>query len=120
MSTRALERLEDIFEQAQYIDEYIEGFNKETFLKDSRTLRAVLYSLVVFGEAANHVPNYVQKRFKRVEWAKIVAFRNLLVHEYNHVDMSIVWVTVQEILPPTLAELKAAYTILKQEDEQST
>ena len=43
----------------------------------------------------------------------MVAMRNLMIHEYDDVDMKIVWDTVQNNLPPiivilekTLAELR--------------
>jgi hypothetical protein len=33
-------------------------------------------------------------------WAQIVAFRNLVVHEYGRVWLNLVWAIVQNNLPP--------------------
>ena len=41
-----------------------------------------------------------------IPWGEIVGMRNRLVHAYFDVDIGLVWRTVQEDLPPLIAQLE--------------
>ena len=41
-----------------------------------------------------------------IPWGEIVGMRNRLVHAYFEVDIGLVWQTVQEDLPPLIAQLE--------------
>jgi uncharacterized protein with HEPN domain len=43
------------------------------------------------GEAAGRVSSRLQAQSPNVPWAKIVGFRNILVHAYFGIDWRIVW-----------------------------
>jgi uncharacterized protein with HEPN domain len=47
---------------------------------------AVLQKLAIIGEAASRVSKDLRSRYDEVPWARIVAFRNILVHAYFGVD----------------------------------
>jgi uncharacterized protein with HEPN domain len=59
----------------------------------------VLYHLQVIGEAANAVSLEFRQEHKEIPWKKIVAMRNLLVHQYFGIDLQEVWDTVRNDLP---------------------
>jgi uncharacterized protein with HEPN domain len=40
-------------------------------------------------------------------WASLIGMRNILIHEYNGIDMEIVWETVKRDLPALVAALEA-------------
>ena len=60
---------------------------------------AVLQKLLVIGEAAARLPADFRERHAEVEWADIVGFRNIVVHEYFSVSGPIVWVTATQDVP---------------------
>ena len=41
-----------------------------------------------------------------IPWGEVVGMRNRLVHAYFEVDIGLVWRTVQEDLPPLIAQLE--------------
>lgn len=45
-------------------------------------------------------------RYSEVPWAQIVAFRNVVVHEYFRVSLNLVWAIVQNNLPPLKATVE--------------
>jgi len=47
---------------------------------------AVLYCLVVIGEAVNALPSQVKGSEPAVPWQRIVGMRNVLTHEYFRVE----------------------------------
>jgi uncharacterized protein with HEPN domain len=81
----------DITEAADFVAQFIEGIDFQTF-QDSELLRsAVVQKLLVVGEAAARVSGVLQAQNPNVPWAKIVGFRNILVHAYFGIDWNIVW-----------------------------
>ena len=48
----------------------------------------------------------MRQRQPDIPWGEIVGMRNRLVHAYFNVDIGLVWRTVQEDLPPLIAQLE--------------
>jgi uncharacterized protein with HEPN domain len=69
------------------------------FQADTRTVRAVLYSLAVIGEAAGSLLPEVEAVYPEIPWIDIRGMRNVVIHEYFQVDLQIVWETIQTDLP---------------------
>jgi uncharacterized protein with HEPN domain len=55
-----------------------------------RPSNAVLRALEIIGEAANRIPKEVRLLYEEVEWGKIIRSRNLIIHEYEIIDYSVV------------------------------
>ncbi|HYX25015.1 MAG TPA: DUF86 domain-containing protein [Thermoanaerobaculia bacterium] len=67
---------------------------------------AVERAIQIIGEAANRVSPPFQQAHPEIPWRKIVAQRNVLVHEYGDVDPALIWDLVQEYLPLLVAQLE--------------
>jgi len=91
--------LQDMVEAADNIAFHIEGRQREQFEGDRTVRAAVLHELTVIGEAVARLTEEFRSRHPEVPWAKIVAFRNLVVHEYFGLDWSIVWNTATTLVP---------------------
>ena len=100
MSHRAWKfRLEDIDEALDRIFEYTLGLDYNHWLKDQKTIDAVVRNLEIIGEAAANTPDNIQEQFFDVPWYKMKGMRNILIHEYFGLDNEVLWKTVQEDLP---------------------
>jgi uncharacterized protein with HEPN domain len=99
--------LTDILSAISLIDSFLSGVTRSDFLADARTQSAVLYQLIVIGEAASRLPSTLRDEYPEVEWGPIVGFRNRVVHGYFAIDWSIVWnaatVNVRTIAPQITA-----------------
>lgn len=93
-------RLEDITEALDRIFEYVQEMDYENWLKDRKTIDAVVRNLEIIGEAAANMPENIQEQFADIPWGKMKGMRNILVHEYFGLDNQVLWKTVQEDLPP--------------------
>lgn len=92
-------RLQDILEAIDTIRGYlVEG----EF--DPRTSDAVLYNLVVIGEAAGLVSEETRAATPEIAWRKVVGLRNLIAHEYYRVDIEV----IESIVTEQLAALEQA------------
>lgn len=83
--------LEDILASAARIREYTAGLTEQQFLKDNRTVDAVVRNLEIIGEAAKGLPEAIRARAPEVEWRKVAGLRDVLIHAYSAVDPHIVW-----------------------------
>lgn len=91
--------LTDIVEAADAIQRFVEGIQREDFFDDELRQSAVLQKLIVIGEAAARLSPEFRERRPEIEWADIVGFRNIAVHEYFSVNWSIVWVAATQDAP---------------------
>lgn len=93
-----LQQLDDIQGAIGKIRTYVAAMDFETFEADGKTQDAVIRNLAIIGEAARVLPEEVRARAQDIEWRKIVALRNLLIHEYFGVSTRIVWDVVEHKL----------------------
>jgi len=87
--------LRHILEAIESIEEYLKGFNYEAFLKDKKTIDAVVRELEIIGEASNNLSQKFKDEYPAIPFRDIIDMRNVLIHEYFGVNAKIVWDTVQ-------------------------
>jgi uncharacterized protein with HEPN domain len=92
--------LEDIVAAADAIVAFVSGRDASAFAADDIVRSAVLFKLIVIGEAASKVSPELRARLVDVPWQDVVGFRNVAVHAYFGVDWDIVWTTATEDIPP--------------------
>lgn len=72
---------------------------KDAFFS-SRTLQdAVLRNLQTLAESAQRLSEHIKTRYPQVEWRRIGAFRNVLVHDYLGIDIERIWEIIQRDVP---------------------
>ena len=69
---------------------------------------ALVHAITVVGEAAAKISTQTREALPDIAWGSIVGMRNRLVHAYFDVDSDVLWVSVNEGLPPLVAQLRAA------------
>ena len=106
MTEKAKKYLADIL----YAIELVEDFSAETtdffeYQKDFKTKSAVERQLSIIGEAVNQFRK-VEERIKLSHTRQIVDFRNRLIHSYDNLDDSIVWVILKKHIPVLKREVE--------------
>ena len=99
-------RIEDILEAIDDIAHFTRGMSFDAFSADKKTVKAVLYSIAVIGEAARQVPAEVQKQNPEIPWREMADIRNVIVHEYFGIDLDILWAAITVELPPLVSSLR--------------
>ena len=99
--------LEDILTASERIASYVEGYTRERFGGDPKTVDAVVRNLEIIGEAVKQVPTAERERAPDVEWTKIAGLRDVLIHAYFGVDLDIVWDVVTTKVPGLTRQVKA-------------
>ena len=78
--------LHDILESVSDIGNFVDDLSYEEFMKDRKTVNAVVRSIEVIGEAAKNIPEAIKAQHKGVPWKKMAAMRDKLIHGYFGVD----------------------------------
>jgi uncharacterized protein with HEPN domain len=89
-------RIRDILSAISEIQSFTEGLTFEEFQNDRKTIGAVLYTLAIIGEAARTIPPDLESAHPEIPWNDMRDMRNIIIHEYFQVNLSIVWQTIQE------------------------
>lgn len=98
------ERLHDILEAISQIERYASQ-GKQAFETDELIQVWIVHHLQIVGEAAASLSNGFAEAYAEIPWPVIVAFRNILVHEYFRVDLETVWRVVEQDLPNLKAQV---------------
>lgn len=94
-------RLKDMLAAVEAIESYAVA-DYQQFISEGKTQDAVMYNLIIMGEAANQISQQFQDAHGSIPWSSIVGTRNVIVHGYDQVKLQIVW----EIIHRDLGKLK--------------
>lgn len=100
-------RVKHIIENIEHIQEFVHGMSYEEFEADLRTQLAVNSCFGIIGEAVKYIPEDVQRHWTDIPWREMRRMRNYLVHEYDSIELDVVWNTIQHELPVILPMLKS-------------
>lgn len=91
--------LDDILESAAAIRRTLQGMTEDDWIEDDVRREAVMYRLIIIGEAAGRLSKELRDRHSDIAWPDIIGFRNFAVHEYFAVDWDLVWRTARRSVP---------------------
>lgn len=98
--------LEDILHAASAIQRFVHGVNKEEFIANEEKYEAVNRKFEIIGEAARHLSPEARSQFPDIPWQLATAMRNILIHDYDEVNLNVVWATAQKDIPTLIQKLE--------------
>ena len=72
----------------------IEAFQASHTLQD-----AILRNLQVLAESSGRISSELKAAWPQIDWRRIGAFRNVLVHDYLGLDLDRIWEVIQRDIP---------------------
>jgi len=105
--------IDDIRDSIEAIKRYTAGLTKEDFFSSAEKQDAVYRRLEVIGEAANRLPDEFRNQYSLIPWYKIVGMRNVLIHEYDSIDLDRVWGNNSKGYPETRGVFKIDPILIK-------
>lgn len=97
--------LQDLITACKDILAFTEGMDERTFYSDIKTQSAVQHQFTVLREAAKRLSSEFRAAHPEIQWRDMAGMRDRLVHAYESVDLSIVWLAIQDRIPALLAAL---------------
>jgi uncharacterized protein with HEPN domain len=97
------QRIADIIEAIDAIEEYTGELTYEQFFASRLVQDGVIRRLEIIGEATKHIPKRVRDTHPEIPWRQIAGMRDVLAHDYFGVILENAWNVVQRDLPPLKA-----------------
>jgi uncharacterized protein with HEPN domain len=82
--------LQEMLDEITTIDSYAIASHDE-FVQDKKTQDAVMYNLLMLGEAAHKVPREFQEMHPEIPWPSFIGTKNVILHGDVPVKLQIVW-----------------------------
>lgn len=86
---------------------YCGEYTYERFIADSVMVEACVFNLSQLGELCRLVDDAFAQEHPEVPWREMYGLRNRIVHDYEGVNLQLVWQIIKEDLPDLQHELES-------------
>ncbi|VEN73811.1 DUF86 domain-containing protein [Candidatus Desulfarcum epimagneticum] len=87
-----------IKESIEKIQQYtVDG--ESLFLNDPKTQDAVIRNFEIIGEAVKRLSEETRRIVSEIPWRQFAGLRDVLIHQYDGIHLSEVWLMVENDLP---------------------
>jgi uncharacterized protein with HEPN domain len=95
----------DIASSAQKVLQYKGNTDKGAFLADDKTQSAIVFQLLIIGEAVKRISSELRSQHSEIPWSLIARMRDNLIHRYDDIDLDEVWKTSNDLIINPLYQL---------------
>lgn len=88
------------------IEQYVTGLEAKDFLDDKKTITACAFTVSQIGEIVKEITTDTMNKYNFIPWNSIRGMRNRIVHDYENIDLSVLWGTIRKSLPELKDKLK--------------
>jgi len=93
----------DIVNAAKRILSFAQDVDKSILSNNEEKQSAVLYQVIVIGEAVKRLSPEFRDQYAQIPWKDIAGMRDILAHQYDKVDLKTIWDVVDHDIPELLA-----------------
>jgi uncharacterized protein with HEPN domain len=92
----------DIAKAAQRVLQFSEGLSKDALAINEEKQSAILYQVIVVGEAVKRLSVEFRNQYPEVPWKDIAGMRDILTHQYDRINLNTLWDVIQIDIPELL------------------
>jgi uncharacterized protein with HEPN domain len=107
MLDRDRQSLQDMLCAARKVISYSQGATRESLPAMPMRLDAVLYEIVVIGEAARRLSQAHRDSHCQTPWRDIIGMRSVVTHGYDQIDNDELWQVIERDLPELIRKIEA-------------
>ncbi|HNR44157.1 MAG TPA: DUF86 domain-containing protein [Methanofastidiosum sp.] len=86
--------LRHILDAIKNIEKYTRNTNYSEFQKNSMINSAVIFQIIIIGEAVKNISEELKEDYPDIPWKNIAGTRDRLIHGYFEIQLSEVWKVV--------------------------
>ncbi|WP_404784881.1 DUF86 domain-containing protein [Altericista sp. CCNU0014] len=95
----------DIQRASQKVIQFQQGISKTDFMEDDKTQSAIVFQLMIVGEAVKRLSQEFRTLHPEIPWQLIAGMRDKLIHHYDDIDWAEVWKTATTDIPVLLSQI---------------
>ncbi|MEL6555931.1 MAG: DUF86 domain-containing protein [Cyanobacteria bacterium J06621_11] len=96
----------DIDTAAKRILQFSDGLTKSGLQEDEEKQSAIIYQLIIVGEATKRLSPEFRATHASVPWKEIAGMRDVLAHQYDDVNISTLWDVIRYEIPNLIKLVK--------------
>lgn len=96
----------DIWQAAQKIVMFSQGLDRKSLGENQEKQSAILYQVIVIGEAVKRLSPEFRRQHPEVPWKDIAGMRDIVAHQYDRVVLDDLWSMVVSDVPELLAMIE--------------
>lgn len=104
--------VEKILKYSSKVIDYAKDTEYNDFINNSILVEACVFNLSQIGELANKIDKKFEETNPSIPWRVMYGLRNKIVHDYEGVNLVLIWDIVKEDLPELNTQLKELYKML--------
>lgn len=85
---------------------YSQGIDQDSLKQDDEKQAAILYRLIIIGEATKRLSNEFRDQYPMIPWRQMAGLRDVVIHDYDELDFDILWNVVHLNLPDILPKIQ--------------
>jgi uncharacterized protein with HEPN domain len=89
----------DIHNAAQRILLFAAGLTKSELAANEEKQSAILYQVIVIGEATKRLSTDFRTIYPDIPWRDIAGMRDILAHQYDRINLDTLWDVIQSDIP---------------------
>ncbi len=101
--------VEKIIKYISKVMNYSKDVNYEDFINNSILVEACVFNLSQIGELANKIDKEFEENNPSIPWRVMYGLRNKIVHDYEGVNLILIWDIIKEDLQGLNDQLKKLY-----------
>lgn len=93
----------------KYIEElydFINGYTYDSFKQDKKTINACVFNLSQIGELVTKISDETIAENPKIEWRGLKSLRNRIVHDYDGINLNMIWGFLKEELNELEIQIK--------------
>jgi len=98
-SRRDAAALLDILKAAQSVLDFAQGLGQTELQQDILRQSAILYQVMIIGEATKRLSPEFRQQHSDVPWSQIAGMRDIVAHQYDRVEFDVVWQAIEQEIP---------------------
>ena len=89
------EILQKIVKHIDKIQQYCQGKDYQSFCEDTQLVEACVFNLSQMGELINRLDDAFIEQYAEIPWHQIRGLRNRIIHDYDGVNLKLVWEIIE-------------------------
>ncbi len=91
--------LSKIISDLEFINDHMEFTSYDEFINDDVKADSMMFRVIQISENCKKLSETFKKEHLGVPWSQIIGLRNKLVHDYNMVDLNVVYISLTKDVP---------------------
>ena len=107
----------DILNYARQIRQFVTGVTWQEFEANLEKQAAVMHRITLIGEITRRISEALKEAHSEIPWSNIAGMRNRLIHDYDDVNLEIVWLVATDRIPELIRQIDPLLPIRSADDD---